>query len=50
LTLPFLVFNRGRSVPDFGDHPKVDHGLGVASWFCLGLIMIALVAAVFALF
>jgi hypothetical protein len=44
------VSPRGRAMPDYrkdeGDHD----GLGAASWFCLGLILIALVAAAFALF
>ena len=35
---------------DFDNHSKDDHGLRAASWFCLGLILIALVAAVLALF
>jgi hypothetical protein len=37
-------------VQDFDDHSKDDHGLGAASWFCLGLVLIALVAAILALF
>ena len=38
-----------RRVPDFGNHSRADHRLALASWFCLGLVVIAILAGVIAL-
>ena len=39
---PFPQQSRGNGVPDFRDHSDDIVGLRIASWFCLGVVVIGL--------